>query len=45
MFFKYLELNKKYFAGCEVIVMNDYPQENITKKAKKIYPEAIIILN
>ena len=45
MFFKYLELNKKYFAGCEVIVMNDYPQENITKKAKKIYPEAIIINN
>ncbi|MEK7597847.1 MAG: glycosyltransferase [Patescibacteria group bacterium] len=45
MFFKYLEINKKYFAGCEVIVMNDYPQKNITKKVKKIYPEAIIVNN
>ena len=38
MFFKFLEINKKYFSGCEVIVMNDYPGENITKKTKKIYP-------
>lgn len=45
MFFKYFELNKKYFENCEVIVMNDYPQENITKPVKKIFPEAIVINN
>jgi len=42
MFFKYLEINKKYFEGCEVIVMNDYPQENITKQVKKIYSKVIV---
>jgi GT2 family glycosyltransferase len=45
MFFKYLEINKKYFEGCEIIIMNDYPQEKITKQVKKIYPEAIIVNN
>jgi len=45
MFYRYLEINKKYFEGCEVIVMNDYPQENITKRIKKIYPEAVVINN
>jgi len=45
MFFKYLEINKKYFEGCEVIIMNDYPLENITDQVKKIYPEAIVINN
>lgn len=45
MFYNYLELNKKYFYGCEVIVMNDYPQENITKQVNEIYPEAIVINN
>lgn len=45
MFFKYLEINKKYFNGCEVIIMNDYPLENITKKVKKIYSNAIVVDN
>ncbi|MDO9027742.1 MAG: glycosyltransferase family 2 protein [Candidatus Roizmanbacteria bacterium] len=45
MFFKYLEINKKYFDGCEIIVMNDYPLKNISKPVKKIYSEAIIINN
>lgn len=45
MFFKYLEINKKYFDGCEVIVMNDYSKKNITKQVKKIYKEAIVINN
>ena len=45
MFYKYLEINKKYFDGCEVIIMNDYPLENITKTIKKIYPEAIVVNN
>lgn len=45
MFFKYFELNKKYFENCEVIVMNDYPQENITKPVKKIFADAIVINN
>ena len=45
MFFKYLELNKKYLNGCEVIIMNDYPLQNITKSVKKIYPEAVVFNN
>lgn len=45
MFFKYLAINKKHFEDCEVIVMNDYPQENITKQVKVICPEGIIINN
>lgn len=45
MFYRYLEINKKYFDGCEVIVMNDYPLENISKQVKKIYPESIVTNN
>lgn len=45
MFYKYLNINKKYFKGCEVIIMNDYPKENITKEVKKIYPEAHVFNN
>lgn len=45
MFFKYLEINKKYFEGCEVIVMNDYPEENITKPVLKIFSNAIVVNN
>lgn len=45
MFYQYLEINKKYFTGCEVIVMNDYPLENILKPVQKIYPESIVINN
>jgi len=45
MFYLYLEINKKYFDGCEVIIMNDYPLENITKQVKKIYSEAIVVNN
>lgn len=45
MFYGNLESNKKYFDGCEVIVMNDYPQENIIKTTKKIIPEAKVFNN
>src|SRR3972149_292282 len=45
MFYQYVEINKKYFEGCEVIVMNDYPLENISKPVQKIYPESIVINN
>jgi GT2 family glycosyltransferase len=45
MFYKYLRANKKYFEGCEVIVMNDYPRENITRPVKRIYPGAVIVNN
>ncbi|MBI5127448.1 glycosyltransferase family 2 protein [Candidatus Roizmanbacteria bacterium] len=45
MFYQYLETNKKYFNGCEVIIMNDYPHQNIAKSVKKIYPEAIVVNN
>ncbi len=45
MFYRYLEINKKYFVGCEVIIMNDDRSENITSPIKKIYPEAIVVNN
>ena len=45
MFYEYLELNKKYFIGCEVIVMNDYPLKNITNSVKRICPEATVVNN
>lgn len=45
MFFKFFETNKKFFKGCEVIVMNDYPLENITTRVKKIFPKAIVVNN
>ena len=45
MFFKYLEINKKYFEGCEVIVMNDYPEENIVTPVQQIFPDAIVVNN
>jgi GT2 family glycosyltransferase len=45
MFYKFLEINKKYFDGCEVIVMNDYPGENITGQVKKIYSEVTVVNN
>ena len=45
MFFRNLKNNKKYFADCEVVVMNDFPQEKIANKVKQIIPEAITIDN
>jgi GT2 family glycosyltransferase len=45
MFYKNLENNKKYFYGCEVIVMNDYPKEKITSFVKKILPTAKVFNN
>jgi len=45
LFLKYFEINIKYFTGCEVIVMNDYPLENISQKVKKILRTAIVINN
>lgn len=45
MFYKYLAVNTKYFDGCEVIIMNDYPLQNITKQIKKIHPQAIVVNN
>lgn len=45
MFYQYLEINKKFFDDCEVIIMNDYPLENITQSVKKIYPQAKVVNN
>lgn len=45
MFYQYLEINKKFFSGCEIIIMNDYPLENITKQVKKIYQKAFVFNN
>lgn len=44
-FLKNLGINKRYLTGCEVVVINDYPQENISQNVKKILPEAIVINN
>lgn len=44
MFYQFLNINKKFFEGCEIIVANDYPLENITKEVKKIY-EKIKVFN
>ncbi|KKP87007.1 MAG: putative glycosyltransferase, partial [Candidatus Roizmanbacteria bacterium GW2011_GWA2_35_8] len=45
MFFRYLEINKKFFTGCEVIIMNDYPEKNITNEVSEIYLDALVINN
>ncbi|GIW64222.1 MAG: hypothetical protein KatS3mg092_0155 [Patescibacteria group bacterium] len=45
MFYKYLEINKKFISDCEVIIMNDYPFENITKKTKEILKTAKVFNN
>ncbi|OGK09228.1 hypothetical protein A2767_06825 [Candidatus Roizmanbacteria bacterium RIFCSPHIGHO2_01_FULL_35_10] len=45
MFFRNLKNNKKYIDVCEVLVMNDYPQEKIAKEVKQIIPDAITIDN
>jgi GT2 family glycosyltransferase len=45
VFYKSLGNNIKYFNGCEVIIMNDDPQENITLQVKKVLPTAVVINN
>lgn len=45
MFYKYLEINKKFISDCEVIIMNDYPFENITKKTQQILKTAKVFNN
>ncbi len=45
MFYQYLKINKKFFSGCQIIIMNDYPLENITQPVKKIYPQAQVFNN
>lgn len=45
MFYRFLAANKKFFDGCEVIVMNDYPLEDISGKVKNIYSDAIVFNN
>lgn len=44
-FYKNLQKNKKFFNGCEVIIMNDYPPENISQPVLKIYPQAKVFNN
>jgi GT2 family glycosyltransferase len=45
MFYRFLTLNRKHLEGCEVIIMNDYPQEVITKPVLKIIPQARVFNN
>jgi len=45
MFFRYFDMNKNYFYGCEVIVMNDYPLQDISSTVKKIYSNTVVINN
>lgn len=44
-FLKNLDQNKRFFSGCEVIVVNDDPQSNIKKEVEKIYPKIVYIQN
>ncbi len=45
MFYRFLTENHKHLEGCEVLVMNDYPAENITKPVLKIMPKARVFNN
>lgn len=45
LFFNNLKINKKYFSGCELIILNDDPREKIAVEVKKIIPQAIAIDN
>src|SRR3989344_4764748 len=45
MFFSNLKNNKIFITGCEVIVLNDFPQVKISNKVKAILPSAIAIDN
>lgn len=45
MFYRFLETNKKYMEGCEVIIMNDYPEEKITRQVSKIMETARVFDN
>lgn len=44
-FLKNLDQNKRFFSGCEVIIVNDDPQSNIKKEVEKIYPKIVYIQN
>lgn len=43
LFVKNLTHNKKYLSGCEIIVSNDNPAENITKKVLVVTPHAYVM--
>lgn len=45
MFYRNLRSNQIYFDGCEILVMNDFPGENITGPVKEISPRAAVINN
>lgn len=45
MFYGFLTVNRKYLEGCEVLIMNDYPLETITKSVHKIMPHARVFNN
>jgi len=40
-----LEINKRFFTGLEIIIMNDYPSDNITEAVHKILPVANVYNN
>jgi GT2 family glycosyltransferase len=44
-FFNNLYNNKKFLDDCQVIVVNDYPQEKIMNRVKEIFPSALVIEN
>ena len=45
MFFNNLKNNKRYFSGCEIVVMNDFPNEKIAAKVRAIIPKAVAVDN
>lgn len=44
-FLKNLDQNKRFFSGCEVIIVNDDPQSNLENEVKKVLPQAICLQN
>ncbi len=45
IFLNNLKNNKKFFTGCELIIVNDDPATNIDSKINKIFPQSKIINN
>ncbi len=45
LFLHNLEVNKPFIKDCEVIVINDYPQDDITYAVNQIVPQSKVILH
>ncbi len=43
--YKNLSINFPYMKGCEVIVVNDYPEVPLTEEIAKLFPSVVVIEN